>query len=67
MTFDVEFSDHGSLWLVHLHTEAAQDWVATNVQDDATWHGETLVVEPRYVEPLVKGMQLDGLTVGLLQ
>ena len=64
MTLDAEFSDHGSLWLVHLYSEAAQDWVASNVSDDAQWLGATLVVEPRYVANLAEGMADAGLAVG---
>jgi hypothetical protein len=64
MTLDAEFSDHGSMWLVHLYSEAAQDWVASNVADDAQWFGATLAVEPRYVPALAEGMADAGLAVG---
>jgi hypothetical protein len=62
--YDARFENHGSIWLCRLLTEPAHDWVASNVSDEAQWYGEALVVEPRYVETIVTGMRLDGLTVG---
>ena len=60
---DVNFVDHGSIWIADLLTEAAQDWVSAHVSDDAQWFGPGLVVEPRYVPAIAEGMIADGLTV----
>jgi hypothetical protein len=62
---DATFYDHGSIWLVVPHSEAAQQWINDNVDPEAQWYCGALVVEPRYVEPLAKGMASDGLEVSL--
>ena len=49
-----------NLVLVELATPAAQDWVHEHVPDPMTF-GKQLVVEGRYLDDLIKGMQLDGL------
>jgi len=60
---DVRFTDHGTIVLLEPLTEAAQEWVADNISPDAqTWAG-SIVVEPRYVENIVLGMQDDGLAI----
>ena len=60
---DVRIEHHGSLFLMRLQTRAASQWVQENVSQDATWFGEALVVEPRYVGDLVDAMKLDGLSL----
>jgi hypothetical protein len=45
---------------VKLETPAAKDWVRDHVQDPMTF-GQQLVVEGRYLDVLIKGMQSDGL------
>lgn len=44
-------------------TQAARDWIADHVDDEAQYWGDALVVEPRYVEALATGMAEAGLTV----
>ena len=46
--------------LFELITDTAQDWVRDHVQDPMIF-GTQLVVEGRYLDDLIKGMQLDGL------
>lgn len=60
---DVIVWNAGSLTLVRPVTQRAEEWVKEHVQGDAQWYGDTLVVEPRYVEQLVNGMKADGLEV----
>lgn len=60
---DVTLANHGSIVLVTPMTKAAKTWIDANVSDEAQWFGKSLVVEPRYVWNLVKGMQDEGLTV----
>lgn len=54
---------HGSIVLVAPRSDRASHWIAENVQEDAQFWGGALVVEPRYLEHLVKGMRADGLVV----
>jgi hypothetical protein len=62
-TMDVQFTNHGSIWLAQLLTEAAHDWVAANVSDEAQWFGPGLAIEARYVGDIAQGMADDGLQI----
>ena len=57
---DVVVSYHGSICLVEPISDAAKDWIAENVDPNAQWFGNALVVEPRYVDDLVLGMIDNG-------
>jgi len=63
MMADVKIENHGSLVLIRPLTEAASDWLDENISEDAPHFGGAVVVEPRYVEAIVEGMQNDGLEV----
>ena len=63
MMADVKIENHGSLVLIRPLTEAASDWLDENISEDAQHFGAAVVVEPRYVEAIVEGMQNDGLEV----
>ena len=63
MMADVKIENHGSLVLIQPLTEAASDWLDENISEDAQLFGGAVVVEPRYVEAIVEGMQNDGLEV----
>ena len=63
MMVDVKIENHGSLVLIRPLTEAASDWLDENISEDAQHFGGAVVVEPRYVEAIVEGMQNDGLEV----
>lgn len=60
---DVYIEHHGSVWLVSPQTGRALHWIAVSVDPEATWMGDALVVEHRYVEDVVEGMTADGLVV----
>lgn len=59
---DVDVRNEGSVFLFHLNTEAAKDWVAENVSGESMYFGDALVVEPRYAGDLAAGMINDCLT-----
>jgi hypothetical protein len=61
---DIQFSNHGSIWLVRPLTDAGRDWIDDHVDPEAQWFGGALVVEPCYVGDIVEGMTSDGLEVG---
>lgn len=61
---DIHVENNGSLWLIRPLTDAGREWIDENVSDDSQWIGGALAVEPRYVQALVEGMQLDGLEIG---
>ena len=60
---DIIVEDHGSLVLLRPVTVRAERWIAENVQDDAMYWCGALVVEPRYVEPLILGMRTEGMVI----
>ena len=61
MKKDFRITHHGSICLVHSLTKRAQRWIAEHVSDEAQFMGMALVVEPRYLAPLVEGMEAEGL------
>ncbi len=61
---DVLVADHGSILILHALTAAAKDWVDHNLPEDAQrWGSDGVVVEPRYVDTILDGMQADGLSI----
>ena len=53
--------DHGSLVLIRPITEDVTAWL--NEHTDGQWFGGALVVEPRYVAPLIEGMIAEGFAI----
>jgi len=60
---DIRITSHGSLILLHAETAEAVRWLEEHTAEDAMWHGNALVVEPRYAEAIVAGAREDGLAV----
>jgi hypothetical protein len=59
---DVRIERDVSVYLFHLQTRAAQEWVKGNLGDEGhQWFGGALVVEPRFVGDLLQGLRADGL------
>jgi len=56
--FDIE--NHGTIVLVRPLTPDCASWLAEHVDEEAQWFGRALVVEPRYVEPLVTALIEEG-------
>ena len=54
---------HSSLFLFRMNTPAAAEWVSRNVQSDAQFFGDALVVEWRCARDLTLGIVESGLTV----
>lgn len=62
-TPDFFVENHGSIVLLRPVTPAANEWVEQHIPDDAQYFGNAVVVEPRYIEGIVNGIQNDGLEV----
>lgn len=62
---DLEFANHGSIWLMRPITIAGRAWIQENIEDGATWLGGACAIERRYVEGIAAGAISDGLEVGL--
>lgn len=60
---DLEVRNEGTLFLVDPRTDRGARWIGEHVADDATFWGQSLVVEHRYIADLVSGAQADGLRV----
>lgn len=61
---DVTVSNHGSIMMFEVNTEAAREWFEENVPTESwQWMGHSLAVEPRYAENLVAGIVEAGMTV----
>jgi len=60
---DFELSGHGTLYLLHPVTRAARTWVDEHLPADATWWCGAVVVEHRYIGPIIGGAIGDGLVV----
>ena len=61
---DAVVEPHGSISLLRLFSRRAEEWVEQNVVSESwNWFGAALAVEHRYIEPIARAMQDDGLTV----
>ena len=49
--------NHGSIFILRALTKEARDWVDLNLPDDFTG-----TIEPRYLEPILEGVQEEELT-----
>ena len=63
MRIDFELSGSGTVYLFRPLTRAAHARVAEHLPTDATWWCGAVVVEHRYIGPLVGGAIGDGLVV----
>jgi hypothetical protein len=61
---DVSLAFHGSIALITPLTDVAQTWVSDHLEHEESlyWCG-AVVVEPRYLDPIVAGMADDGLVI----
>jgi len=60
---DFTVSNHGSIYLLELRTDAAVAWAEEHLPEDAYTFGRAVVVAHRYVRDIVAGATSDGLVV----
>jgi hypothetical protein len=60
---DFVCENHLSLFLLRPLTPAAFDWIKENLPLDRLTWGNATVIEPRYVWPIILGIQDSGLSV----
>ncbi len=61
---DMQFSNHGSIWIMEPLSDAAREWVSEHIPEDAqAWGKNGIVIEHRYVYDIMVGATNDGLTV----
>ncbi len=63
MNSDISIENHGTIFLFRLNTSSAVEWVSQNVQEDAQFFGDALVVEHRYARNVAAGMVAEGLVI----
>jgi predicted thioesterase len=52
-----------TVYLLYTLTNAAYEWVAEHLPEDATRLGNAIAVEHRYIGDIVDGARNDGLSV----
>lgn len=62
-TPDFMATHHGSIVTLCPMTQAAHDWVAQNLPEDAQRLGRSIAIEPRYWPPIAEGITEASLTV----
>lgn len=66
MKLDFTLHDEGSLFLLHPHTATAKEWMKEHLPMDnpeTQFWGDAIVIEPRYLAPIIEGIRSDGLAV----
>lgn len=61
---DFTIQNEGSIYLVHPHNVVAENHLVDMVDENATFHGDALVVEHRYIRDLAEGLLAAGFSVG---
>lgn len=58
---DFTIQNGGSIIILRGHSQECVDWLNQNVRNDETQtFGGGIVVEPRYIEPILDGLQAEG-------
>jgi hypothetical protein len=62
---DFSFQDESSICLLIPHNELARSWIDENIGPDNGFqpYYPTIVIEPRFVRPIIEGIQNDGMEV----
>ena len=59
---DVLVEDSGTVFLIKPLTDPARNWLKQNAQHEAwQWFGDSLAVDHRFVEIILRGMKRAGL------
>ena len=60
---DFTIENYGSIFLLTPASPEAVEWAATYLPEDAQTWGESIVVEPRYIDTIATAIISDGLSV----
>jgi hypothetical protein len=63
MHADFIIADHGSIALLTPASKAGREWANEHLPQDAMYWNGAIVIEPRYVDDIIEGIQCDGLSV----
>jgi len=62
MSEDFWIHNHGSLCVVRPKSDEARAWIEDNVGEHTVWSGGGVVVEPRYLAPIIDGITESGMS-----
>ena len=60
---DFIYQHEGTIGLLYPVTADARAWIEEHISSDAQWFGHALVIEWRYVDPIIEGITDNGLEV----
>jgi hypothetical protein len=63
---DFALANHGSLFLLRPLNSLAKNWMNDHLpmdSEETQFWGDAIVLEPRYVSPIVDGIVADGLVL----
>ena len=63
---DFALANHGSLFLLRPLNSSAKNWMNDHLpmdSEETQFWGDAIVIEPRYVSPIVDGIIADGLVL----
>jgi hypothetical protein len=60
---DFTVQNEGSIVILYPHGHAAQEWIEEHIPEDAQRWGTGIVIEPRYLDPIIDGIRDAGLEV----
>lgn len=64
---DFSVQNEGSIFILRAHTDECQEWIDSHVGNDQTQtFGSGIVVEHRYIQDIVNGLENEGFTGGVI-
>jgi hypothetical protein len=60
---DFLFQNHGSITILTPRSDAGRQWIDDHIPADATTWCSGIVIEPRYAQDILDGIEADGLEV----
>ncbi len=60
---DFRFQNHGNITLLTPLTEDAHRWVEEHISTERTEWAGGIVIEPRYVAPILEHIAADGMVI----
>lgn len=60
---DFHLINHGSIFVLTPQVTAAKEWVDEHFPESAQQWANGIVIEPRYIGPILDGIDEDGFTI----
>lgn len=62
---DFQINNHGSIIILVPQSQAAEKWVEDKIGSGNGYqpYWPSVIIEPRYIDDIIEGIQLDGLVV----